>query len=76
MRVVENHGARILTISDTNRLKRVVDGQEANSPVVELVDTLEVEDLEIYLANKEVYRLIDKANEAECYYDQAKSQPL
>ena len=65
VRAVEDHGAGTLTISGTNRLKRVVSGQEAHSLAVELVDALEIKDLGINLTYKEVYQLIDKANEAE-----------
>lgn len=36
---VENHGAGTLTISGIDGLKRVVDGQKADSLAVELVDT-------------------------------------
>ena len=50
----------------------MVDGQEANLLVIELVDTFEVEDLKMDLADKEVNQLINKANNAEYYYDQLK----
>ena len=76
VRAVEDHGAGTLTISGTDGLKRVVDGQEADSLAVELVDALEVEDLGMDLADEEVYQLIDEANEAEYYYDQVKGQRL
>ncbi len=76
VRAVEDHGAGTLTISGTDGCKRVVDGQEASSLAVELVDTTEVEDLGMDLADEEVYQLIDDANEAEYYYDQAKGQRL
>lgn len=76
VRAVEDHGAGTLTISGTDGLKRVVDGQEADSLAVELVDAFEVEDLGMDLADEEVYQLIDKANEAEYYYDQVKGQRL
>ena len=52
---VEDHEAGTLTISGTDWLKRVVDGQEADSLAVELVDALEVEDLGMDLADEEVY---------------------
>ena len=74
VRAVEDHAAGTLTIRGTDRLKRVVDGQEADSLAVELVDTLEVEDLGMDLDDEEVYQLIDEANEAEYHYDQVKSQ--
>ncbi len=74
VRAVEDHGAGTLTISGTDGLKRVVDGQEADSLAVELVDTFEVEDLGIDLADEEVYQLINEANNAEYYYDQVKDQ--
>ena len=74
VRAVEDHGAGTLTISSTDRLKRLVDGQEADLLAVELVDTFRVEDLGIDLADEEVYQLINKANNAEYYYDQVKDQ--
>ncbi len=74
VRAVEYHGAGTLTIIGTDGLKRVVDGQEADSLAVELVDALEVKDLGMDLADEEVYQLIDKANEAEYHYDQVKGQ--
>ena len=49
---VEDHAAGTMTISGTDGLKRVVDGQEAYSLAVELVDVLEVEDLGIDLADE------------------------
>lgn len=61
-----------MTISGTNSLKRIVDGQEANSLIVKLVDAIEVEDLGIDLADKEVYQLIKEANEAKYHYNQIK----
>lgn len=61
---VEDHGAGTLTISGTDGLKRVVDSPEADSLAVELVDALEVEDLEMDLADEEIYQLIDETNEA------------
>ena len=54
MYTVENHEAGTLTISGTDRLKRVVDGKEADSLAVELVDALEVEDLGMDFADEEV----------------------
>ena len=74
VRTVENQVAGTLTISGTDGLKRVVDGQEADCLAVELVNALEVEDLGMDLADEKVYSLIDKANEAEYHYDQVKSQ--
>lgn len=74
VRAIENHRAGTLTISGTNRIKRVVDGQEANSLAVELVNTFEVEDLGIDLANEKVYQLLNKVNNTEYYYDQVKDQ--
>ena len=73
---VEDYGAGTLTISSIDGLKRVVDGQEADSLAVELVNALEIEDLEMDLADEEIYQLIDRANEAKYYYDQVKSQRL
>ncbi len=70
VRVVEDHGAGTLTIYGIDRLKRVVDGQEADSLAVELVDALEVENLGMDFDDEEVYQLIDEANEAEYHYDQ------
>ncbi len=72
VRVVEDHRAGTLTISGTNGLKQVVHDQEADSLAVELVDTFEVEDLGMDLTDKEVYQLINEANNAEYYYDQVK----
>ena len=76
VRAVENHGAGTLTISGTDELKRVVDGQKADSLAIELVNALEVENLGMDLADEKVYQLIDKANKAKYYYDQVKSQRL
>ena len=76
VRAVEDHRVGTLIISDTDGLKRVVDDQEADSLAAELVDTFEVEDLGMDLADEEVYQLIDKANKAEYYYDQVKGQRL
>lgn len=69
MHAVENHEARTLTISSTNRCKKIVDEQKTNFLVVKLIDLAEIEDLEMDLADKKVYQLIDNANEAEYYYD-------
>ena len=69
MYAVEDHGARTLTISGTDGLKRVVDRQEADSLAVELVDIFEIEDLGMDLAHEELYQLIDEANKAEYYHD-------
>ncbi len=74
VQAVEDHRAGTLTISGTDRLKRVVDGPKADSLTFELVDALEVEDLGMDLADEEVYQLIDEANEAEYHYNQVKSQ--
>lgn len=41
--------------------------------MVELGDTLEVKDLRINLADKEMYQLTHDAKKAEYYYDQVKS---
>lgn len=73
---VEDHRAGTLTISGTDGLRRVVDSQEADSLAVKLVDTFEVEDLRMDLADKEVYQLINEANKAKYYYDQVKGQRL
>lgn len=72
VRAVEDHGARTLTIGGTDRLKRVVDDQEADSLAVELVDTFEIEDLEIDITDEKVYQLIGEANEAESCHSQVK----
>ena len=74
VRAVEDYGAGTLTISGTDGLKRVVDGQEADLLAIELVDTFGVEDLGMDLANEEVYQLINEANNAEYCYDQVKDQ--
>lgn len=66
---IEDYEAKTLTISGTKGLKRVVDNQKADFLAVKLVNTLEIKDLGIDLADKEVYQLINEANEAECYYD-------
>lgn len=72
--IVKDHEAGTLTISGTNKVKRVVDGQKADLLNIELVNIFEVEDLRIDLANKKVYQLINEANNAEYYYDQVKDQ--
>lgn len=69
VRVVENHRAETITISGTNRRKRVVDEQKINFLAVELVDLAEVKDLGIDFADKKVYQLINDANKAKYYYD-------
>ncbi len=74
VRAVEDQGVGTLTISGTDGLKRVVDGQEADSLAVELGDALEIEDLGMVLADEEVYQLIDEANEVEYHYYQVKGQ--
>lgn len=74
VRAVENHGAGTLTISSTDRLKRVVDGQDTDLLAFKLVNTFEIEDLRMDLADEEVYQLINKANNAKYYYDQVKNQ--
>lgn len=74
--VVEDHEAATLHINDTDKLKRVFDSQEAVFLTIKLVDTLEVKDLGINLADKKIYQLIDKANKARYYYNQVKGQHL
>lgn len=76
MRTVKDHRAGTLTISNTDRRKRILDEQEANFLAVELVNILKIENLGINLANKKIYQLIDNVNRAEYYYDQAKDQCL
>lgn len=63
-----------MIINDTDRLKQVVDGKEADSLTIELVDMFKVKDLEMDLADKEVYQLINKTNNVEYYYNQIKNQ--
>lgn len=48
-------------------MNRVFDGQKADFLAVEIVNILEVKDLGINLGNKEVYKLINKVNEAKYY---------
>ena len=55
-------------------LKQVVNSQEADLLAIELIDLFEVEDLGISLADKEVYQLINEANNTEYYYNQIKDQ--
>ena len=69
VRVVKDHEAGTLTINGTDGLKQVVNSQKADLLAIELVDTFEVEDLKIDLADKKVYQLINKANNAEYYYN-------
>lgn len=52
VRAIEDHGAGTLTISGTDGRKKIVNGQEAKFLAVEQVDTLEVEDLGMYLADE------------------------
>lgn len=54
VRVIEDNRAETLTISSINQFKRVVNSQEANFLAIELVDALEVEDLGMDFADKEV----------------------
>lgn len=49
--------------------KKSSNGQEADLLAVKLVDIIVVEDLKIDLADKKVYHLINKANNAEYYYN-------
>lgn len=72
----EDHKVGTLIISNTDKYKKVVDRQKANFLAIELVDLAKVEDLGIDLTDKKVYQLIDHANKAEYYYDQAKNQRL
>lgn len=74
MRAIKDYRVGTLTICDTNKIKRVVDGQKANLLAVKFVDTFKIEDLEIDLVDKEVYQLINKANNAEYSYNQVKDQ--
>lgn len=53
--VVEDRAAGNLNISSKHVLKKVVYGQEADSFAVQLVDALEVKDLEMDLADEQVY---------------------
>lgn len=71
---VKNHGARSLTIRDIDQGKKVIDSQKVDMLMVELVDIFEVEDLEMDLADKKVYQIINKTNNAKYYYDQVKYQ--
>lgn len=63
-----------MTISGTDGLKNVVDGQKADLLAIELVDIFEVENLGMDLADEKVYQLISKANNVKYYYDQVKNQ--
>lgn len=63
-----------MIIIGTNRLKQVVDSQKTDLLTIQLVDIFEIEDLEINLANKKVYQLINKANNTKYYYNQIKNQ--
>ena len=71
---VQFYWDRTLIISSINGLRKVVYGQEANFCIIELMQTLEVKNWKIDLTNEEVYKLIDKINEAEYYYDEMKDQ--
>lgn len=71
---IEDHKAGILTIGVTKGLKQVVDGQETDLLANELVNTFEIKDLEINLADKKVYQLINKANNGKYHYNEVKDQ--
>lgn len=67
--IIQDHGARTLIINGINGRKRVVNRQEVNFLVVELVNLAEIENLEIDLADEEVYQLFHDVNEAEYYHN-------
>lgn len=52
---VQDHGVMTLTISGKDRLKRVVNRQEADFSAVKLMNALEVENLKMDLADEKVY---------------------
>lgn len=72
--IIKDYRVKTFTISNINRYKKVIDRQKANFLVVKLVNLAKFEDLRIDLADKEVYQLINDANKAEYYYNQAKNQ--
>lgn len=75
MRTIENYRTLLtLIISGINMVEKIVVGQKTNILAFELVDTFEVKDLKIDLANKKIYQLINKANNAEYLYNQVKDQ--
>lgn len=69
MRIIKDHKVKTLTISGKNMYKKGVNRQKANFLVIKLVDLVEVKDLKINFANKEVYQLINDTNKAKYYYD-------
>lgn len=52
MHIVKDHRVQILTISDINRRKRIIDGQKTKFLLVELGDLAEVKDQGIDLQMK------------------------
>lgn len=66
------YSVKILIISSINELKQVVDNEKADLLDIKLVDKFEIEDLKMNLANKKIYQLINKANNAKYYYNQIK----
>lgn len=71
---VKDHGVGILIISSINRVEKIVNYQKADLLSIELVNTFELEDLRIDLADKKVYQLINKANNTEYYGNQVKDK--
>lgn len=71
---VKDYGAGSLTMRDIDEGKRVIDSQKVDLLMVELVDIFKVEDLEMDLADKKIYQIINKTNNAKYYYDQVKYQ--
>lgn len=48
--------------------KQGFNSQEPDSLAIEFLDTFQIKDLKIDLADKKVYQLIKKANSAKYYY--------
>lgn len=76
MLVIKVHKARTFTINGRNEHKRVVNRQKANFFIVKLMNLAKIKDLRINLADKKIYRIINNANKAEYYYDQATNSQL
>lgn len=72
--IIKDNRAETFIMSSIDKYKKVIDKQKANFLVVKFINLAEFEDLGIDLANKEVYQLINDANKAEYYYNQAKNQ--
>lgn len=72
--IIKDHRAKTLTISGTNRIIRIVDGPKVDMLAIELDNTFDIEDFGMDLADKMIQLLINKANNAEYYYDQVKDQ--